>query len=186
MKVFLKMTKDRNMKHKKITLIMLCLVGLGLILGIVVYLNQNNTQSKVTDIRAYVIENQEELTSIAQREIDELQGTHELYDKQKEMKEVLDSYVYYELKPDKVEVLKAFDENQIYSFTVYLKIKPEDEEYYRCGIYYSPSDAIIDPYSNYHSGDTYEYDGRPNHDRCLYKSERICECWFYFETAVWN
>ncbi len=153
------------------------------------YIGQNYVSNheyvKTSEIKTYVEENRDELTLIAQRLIDDQQESHKLYDELSEIKEILESDIYDYFDIDTLEVLKSFGENKRDSFSIYLKSPPEDEEYDRCGIYYSPSNTIIDPYGNYQSGDTYTYDGRPDHDRCMYKSERICDCWFYFETAVW-
>ena len=64
--------------------------------------------------------------------------------------------------------------------------KPEDEEYFQCGIYYSPDGCAIDYYGQpvEDTDGVYVYDGRPKKVKIMYKSEKICDNWYYFEDAV--
>ena len=47
------------------------------------------------------------------------------------------------------------------------------------------STAISDLYGNAKEGDYFEHDGGQTGERSRYRTEKICDNWYYFEEAVW-
>jgi hypothetical protein len=66
-----------------------------------------------------------------------------------------------------------------------LKGQPEKQGYWTRGIYYSPNDVLLDIHRVAQEGDYYEIDSSESHEKSRYRSEKICDHWYYYEEAVW-
>lgn len=164
-----------------ILVILLCIVVL---FGICIIRNANYV--KQGEIKDYVKDNTDSLTEFANQLLNNQQKSIVVYDKRYEYPTDANSRnIYKHLRIDDMAVYKKFHDepNRV---KIYLKNKPMSSDYYACGIYYSPDDTTIDYYGEPQSDATYVYDGTPQKTRIRYKSEKICDNWYYFEEAVWN
>ncbi len=186
-------------KEKKMMNIIASLI-VGLIFSILIvmffilrsvqnYIGQNYVSNheyiKTSEIKTYVGENRDELTEIAERLINEQEDELEIYREKDDFIPLLDSYISDDLNISDVTVCKQEGDNDINAVFLELKNKPSDDLYRVCGIYYSQSDLLLDSHWNYHSEEEYVFDGRPESIRCVYRSEKICDGWYYYEEHLW-
>ena len=139
------------------------------------------------DIREYVANNSEKLTAFAE----------ELYQKQEEDIEIY--YWVWEVPIEAKKEINPFNKLAIISISVakssgdvrqdlvrfMLKGQPEKQGYWTRGIYYSPNDVLLDIHGVAQEGDYYEIDSSESHEKSRYRSEKICDHWYYYEEAVW-
>ncbi|WP_022779018.1 hypothetical protein [Butyrivibrio sp. AE3009] len=139
------------------------------------------------DIREYVANNSEKLTAFAE----------ELYQKQEEDIEIY--YWVWEVPIEAKKEINPFNKLAIISISVakssgdgrqdlvrfMLKGQPEKQGYWTRGIYYSPNDVLLDIHRVAQEGDYYEIDSSESHEKSRYRSEKICDHWYYYEEAVW-
>ena len=141
---------------------------------------------KQGEVKDYVFSNQELLNSFVfslyQNQVDNLF----IYRKASDLPEIVDSSkIYSKLRIDRIVSYKeCYDSEDCVK--IYLLYKPKSQDYYTCGIYYSQNNETLDFYGDIQIGDSYEYDGTPNGTKIKYKSEKICDYWYYFEESVWN
>ena len=95
------------------------------------------------------------------------------------------SEIFNYLYIDRVTIYKGCYDNED-CVVIHLKNKPISSEYYACGIYYSFNDVVLDYTTKAQEGNEYEYDGTPKGVKIKYRSEKICDNWYYFEEDVWN
>lgn len=141
---------------------------------------------KKEEITNYVIENQNLLSEYI----------HGMYKEQKESFKIYDNYFEFLINKDSVSICKKLRIEEIVIYKglyddedcvkIRMNYKPQSTDYYACGIYYSPQNITIDYYGTRQAGDIYEYDGMPKGTKIRYKSEKICDYWYYYEEAVWN
>jgi hypothetical protein len=138
----------------------------------------------LSEIQRYVQENNEYLTDIAQKLL-QSQGDNEQiveYDAKSDVpKDVNVDKLYKDLAIHYIFVKKNFFDNED-NVEILLKDKNGN---YSCGIYYSPSGKLLD-HGVPKEGDKYEYDGTLTGYRRKYRSEKICDNWYYFEDDTWN
>ena len=139
------------------------------------------------DIREYVANNSEKLTAFAE----------ELYKNQDEFIEVYDWVwevpgeakkeinPYNALAIQCISIFKYSEDNRQDIIEFVLKGKPEKQGYWTRGIYYSPNDVLLDIHRVAQEGDYYEIDSSESHEKSRYRSEKICDHWYYYEEAVW-
>ena len=153
------------------------------------YIEQNYVSNheyiKMSEIKTYVEENCDELTEIAERLIDEQEDEIAIDREQEDFIQLLDSHISEELDISRITIEKQSGDNDRNDVYFVLNNKPSDDLYRVCGIYYSQSDLLMDSYGNYRSEDEYVFDGRPEDIRCVYRSEKICDGWYYYEEHLW-
>ncbi|SFR86415.1 hypothetical protein SAMN04487829_2723 [Pseudobutyrivibrio sp. NOR37] len=140
--------------------------------------------------KEFVIHNREELTTIADELLGNLNDKIDVYREKSECPNVDNVDKLYLLSVNRIAVEKLkdyYEEDCVDRVVIFLKDKPEDEEYFQCGIYYSPEGCAIDYYGHPVEDieGVYIYDGRPKKVKIMYRSEKICDNWYYFEDAVW-
>ena len=139
---------------------------------------------KLPDIKNYVQENNEYLTDISQKLL-QAQGNNEQikeYDAPSDIPENIDVYkLYKDLSIHYIFVKKNFYDNED-NVEILLKNKNGN---YSCGIYYSPSGKLLE-HGVPKEGDSYEFDGTSTGYRHKYRSEKICDNWYYYEDDTWN
>ena len=140
--------------------------------------------------KEFVIHNREELTIIADELLDNLNDRIDIYREKSECPKIDNVDELYLLSVNRISVEKLkeyYEEDCVDRVVIFLNDKPVDKEYFQCGIYYSPEGCAIDYYG--HPVDdrdgVYVYDGRPKKVKIMYRSEKICDNWYYFEDAVW-
>ncbi|WP_406544092.1 hypothetical protein [Pseudobutyrivibrio sp.] len=141
--------------------------------------------------KKYVLEKHEDITLVADELLNNLNKATVVYEKRNECPDIDKiELLYLNLSIDIIGVEKSkefFGDDYVDRVIIFLHDKPDDEEYFQCGIYYSPEGCAID-YYGHPVDDTdgvYVYDGRPKKVKIMYKSEKICDNWYYFEDAVW-
>ena len=171
-------------KTKRRWIIFVILLCLCVVVG--KYAINESNYVKQGEIKEYVNDNSPLLTEFAVQIMNNQQEVIEVYRKKSEYPITTHSLEIYKcLRIDRMAVYKdCYDDAD--RVKIYLKNKPQSEDYYACGIYYSPNDTIIDYFGDIQDGDSFEYDGTPNGTKIKYKSEKICDYWYYFEEAVWN
>lgn len=166
--------------------LLVSIIGCILLIIILNKIHINTRYVKQSEIKDYVLNNQELLNTFAQRLYQNQEDSLFIYRKVSELPE--DDYifkVYGNLRIDRTVVYKNFYYNEDL-IKIYLKYTPQSKDYYSCGLYYSPKNVTLDYYREVQPGDTYEYDGTPKGRKIRYKSEKICDYWYYFEENVWN
>ena len=180
------------MKIKRSVINVLVLCSMLLLLMIIVVIRvcplvRHLGVSRSTDeLKEYIITNNEKLTSFSQ----------ELYSIQDNNIIIYDSYE--ELPASSTAIWDPFVDMRILYIAVekdthdmgdrvffILKDRPDDKRYYNSGFYYSPTGTISDLYGNAKEGDYFEHDGGQTGERSRYRTEKICDNWYYFEEAVW-
>lgn len=164
-----------------ISVILLCLC-----VSVYKYVINESNYVKQGEINDYVNNNSSLLTEFAEQIMNNQQEVIKVYRNKSEYPITIHSdEIYSCLRIDSISVYKGcYDETD--RIVIHLKYKPQSEDYYACGLYYSPDDVIIDYFGDIQNGDSFEYDGTPNGTKIKYKSEKICDYWYYFEEAVWN
>ncbi|RKM63202.1 hypothetical protein D6856_03505 [Butyrivibrio sp. XB500-5] len=142
------------------------------------------------DYKEYVVNNHAELSQIMEQLLDENKDKIDIYERKSEYPkhiDIDDIYLRLRINYVAVERYKIKDDSYENRVKIYLKDKPQDNEYDQCGVYYSPEDCSIDYYgkSVEESNGVFIYDGRPEKVKIIYKSEKICDNWFYFEERLW-
>ena len=136
------------------------------------------------EIQGYVQENNKYLTDTAQQLL-LAQGADNpvmKYNAKSEVPETIDvDKLYNDLRIRYIFILKNHldDEDCV---EILLKDKNGN---YNCGIYYSPAGKLLE-HGVPKEGNQYEYDGTPEGYRHKYRSEKICDNWYYFEDDTWN
>ena len=167
--------------------IILFLVSVLAILGILSF----SRRMLKPDLREFVNQNKENLSNISNELLESVDNKIEIYEGKGERPNIQNVELIYDnlsLHDMAVEKYKEFyGEEYVDRVIMFLNDKQDDEEYFQCGIYYSPEGCTIDYYG--HPVDdiegVYIYDGRPKRVKIMYKSEKICDNWYYFEDAVW-
>lgn len=175
--------KDFVMVKKRLIIIFIvCVVFIIICIGAGKY----PKRAEYKEISNYVSDNQGLLTKYAQKLYEDQQEELHIYDKFWELLVSKDSFsINRALRIDTIIIYKKFYYNEEY-VKFYMNYKPQSQEYYSCGIYYSPKNVTLDYYRNIQPEDVYEFDGTPLGTRIRYRSEKICDYWYYFEEAVWN
>ena len=171
-------------KTKRKWIISVILICLCVVVG--KYAINESNYVKQGEIKDYVNNNSSLLMEYAEQLLNDQQDIIKVYRNKSDFPSADNSKeIYNHLRIDSIAVYKeCYDEAD--RVIIYLKNKPQSEDYYACGIYYSPNDTIIDYFGDIQDGDSFEYDGTPNGTKIKYKSEKICDYWYYFEEAVWN
>lgn len=139
---------------------------------------------KLPDVKNYVQDNKEYLTDIAQK----------LLQAQDENTSVM-KYNAKSDVPENINLDKLYKDLRI-RYIFILKNHLDDEDCveillkekngnYSCGIYYSPSGKLLE-HGMPKEGDNYEFDGSSIGYRHKYRSEKICDNWYYYEDDTWN
>lgn len=138
------------------------------------------------EIKEYVIDNTEMITTFSQTLYENQEEQIEMYRKSEELPDSVKGMInpFDDLRVIYISIQKGTHENGDRVFFL-LEDKPDDKSYYNCGFYYSPNDTITDLYGNVEEGDYFEHDGGPTGERSRYRSEKICDNWYYFEEALW-
>ena len=172
------------MNNKKIKMVIL-----GAILLLAVFLIKMEFR---IEPKKYVYEQQGELSIAANGLIEKLEKKIDIYRTKSECPNIKNKDKIYDLSVEQIAVEKYkeyMDVEYEDRVIIFLKNRPEDEGYLNCGIYYSPNNCTIDYYGHAVEEDEngiFVYDGEPKGMRIKYKSERICDNWFYFQESVWN
>ena len=139
---------------------------------------------KLSEVKQYVEENNQYLTSIAEQLLTKQEKTVEIYYNQNSLpRGIKSNKLYFDLKVQDIFVGKNHLDYKDY-VSILLKNKNGN---YSCGIYYSPNDLLMEygtPKEG--AGDTYEYDGTTEGYRHKYRAEKICDNWYYYEDDTWN
>lgn len=139
---------------------------------------------KLPDVKNYVQDNKEYLTDIAQQLLQEQEDNEQIveYDAKSDVPEnIAVDKLYKDLSIKYIFVKKNFFDNED-NVEILLKEKNSN---YNCGIYYSPSGKVLD-HGVPKEGDKYEFDGTLTGIRRKYRSEKICDNWYYYEDDTWN
>ena len=166
-----------NINYKKIVLI-----GSLFVLAVIVI--KCCFFRKQIDVKEYVINNNEKLTAFSKKVFDEQKESFIVYNTIDDLPSEINARdIYSNLRINYIAVSKNdTEEDNVYYM---LDDKPKNQDYYTCGIYYSVNGVILDANGNAQSGEKYEYDGGPTYERYRYRSEKICDKWYYFEEARW-
>ena len=146
--------------------------------------NSSNKYVDTSEIKKYVIDNSDYLTSFAQQllEYQKDDDPTTAYDRKEDLPENLDKdRLYNDLWIHYIFAEKGFME---YVDNVEIVLRNKNGNY-TCGIYYSPSGKLLE-HGCPKEGDTYEYDGTKEGHKHKYRSEKICDYWYYFEDDTWN
>ncbi len=139
---------------------------------------------KLSEVKQYVENNNQYLNSIAEQLLTEQEETVEIYYSKSSLPKSIDAHkMYFDLRVQEIFVKKNFYDDKD---TVCILLKNKNGNY-SCGIYYSPDDLLMEygtPKEG--TGDTYEYDGMQEGIRHRYRSEKICDNWYYYEDDTWN
>lgn len=154
------------------------------ILFIVFFIYRQVHFVKLSEVKQYVENNNQYLTGIAEQLLTEQEKTVEIYYNQRSLpRNINSSKLYFDLRVQDIFVKKNFYDDKD---TVCILLKNKNGNY-SCGIYYSPDDLLMEygtPKEG--EGDTYEYDGTTEGFRHKYRSEKICDNWYYYEDDTWN
>ena len=169
------MMRVRNVMNKKKIIIVFSIL-LIIIISICIKSSKKNI-----DIYEYTKNNRTFLTDTSVNLIENINDEIEIY---RSIFEIPGEgkKIYMELSVDSIAVWKDSDLS-VAMVKIFLNNPPEDDEYYESGIYYSPTDNYIDYDGNIvgSSDETIEYE----QGRIKYKTNKICDNWYYFEQAVW-
>ena len=142
--------------------------------------------------KKYVVQNQDEITKKCEKLLAVSGERTDVYYKKRDCPQKIDiSELYTRLEIEKISVekkKKKYGRGYEDCVRIFVKDKPDDEEYQEAGIYYSPNNCTIDFYGHIANEDAqgiFLYDGRLKGAMAIYKSKRICNNWFYFERTVW-
>jgi hypothetical protein len=170
-------------KYKKIVIsTLITLVIIVLIINVSRYVIKRNINPK-----DYVLNNYVEMNEIAKKILlnSDNDGKIMNYRSQNDLMARTDvTRLYSNLAIYMISVRRDMD-NYPDSVKIYLNNEPVDDDYYQCGIFYTMDDCGIDVFGKKVEEDEYIYDGRPNNERIMYKYEKICPNWYYFEEAIW-
>lgn len=169
------------MKNKKIVIILPVLI---IVLTILLYIYRQKQYVGLDTIKEYVQQNNEYLTEVSQQLLD----THGDED-------VIATYRHKREIPKDVNINKLYKDLRVYIVYVMEKKCFDDEDCVQillknkngnfwCGIYYSPSGKLLE-HGAPKEGDIYEFDGSYTGDKYIYRSEKICDNWYYYEEDRW-
>lgn len=159
-------------------------VSLVVVMLLVPYIYKQVHYVKLSEIKQYVKDNNEYLTDISTKILDDSQVSD--YIKSYDYKEELSfssaslDKLYKDLNIREIYIIKGRGNTED-CFGILLKNKNGN---FSCGIYYSPSGKLLE-YGKPQEGDKYEYNDE-YHNRHIYRSEKICNYWYYYEDDTWN
>ncbi|RKM56548.1 hypothetical protein D6853_07105 [Butyrivibrio sp. X503] len=160
----------------------LILVGVSFFAFIlIIIMNKQTHYVRLSEIKQYVKDNTDYLTDISEQLLDR-QVESDVYRLKKELLIQNDNIdkLYSDMNILNIFVCKNLSSR---NDEVRITLKEKNGNFI-CGIYYSPSGKIL-KYGTPQEGDTYEYNDEYG-DRHIYRSEKICDYWYYFEDDTWN
>ena len=160
------------------------LIGVSLLvcLSIIAFVYKQTKYVKLSEVKQYVEANSEYLTELANQLMAEQKTEVEIYRHRSELPPGCNiDKLYSDLKIANIFV--AHNRPDI-NDPVSISFK-EKKGNFICGIYYSPNDVIVSEGGTPKEGDKYEYNDEYN-DRHIYRSEKICDYWYYYEDDTWN
>ena len=179
------MKNKKNETHiLRFTLAIILIVAIVGI-GISFFVSKNtNKHVDTPDIKKYVMDNSEYLTSFAKGllEIQSSDDPTTSYDWKEDLPENADNDRLY--KDLWIHYVFAEKSHLDYVDNVEIVLRNKNGNY-TCGIYYSPSGKLLE-HGHPKEGDTYEYDGTKEGNKHKYRSEKICDYWYYYEDDTWN
>ena len=152
------------------------------VLFIAFFIYKQTHYVKLSEVEQYVEDNNAYLTKFAEQLLEKQEKTVAIYKYRMELPKNINSHrLYFDLRVREIYVGKNhLDDEDI--VCILLKNKNGN---YSCGIYYSPSGKLLE-YGTPKEGDKYEYDGMEEGIRHRYRSEKICDNWYYYEDDTWN
>ena len=133
---------------------------------------------KLSEVKQYVKDNNEYLTDVARGLLEWQDDSVETYRERNSLPDTIDTNkLYADLNVNYIYISKNHldDNNEV---DILLKNKNGN---FSCGIYYSPDNVLLH-WGKPQEGDRFEYEG----DRHIYRSEKICDYWYYYEDDTWN
>ncbi|WP_092242193.1 hypothetical protein [Butyrivibrio sp. INlla21] len=156
------------------------LIGVSLFIVILfaLYLNKQAHYIKLADLKQYTIDNREYLTEVSEQLLEWQEDKVEIYRNRTELPTSSNiDKLYSDIKIHHIFV----EHNSLDSEdNVYITLKERKGNFF-CGIYYSPSGKLLE-YGTPQEGDRCENTG----NRHIYRSEKICDNWYYYEDDTWN
>lgn len=169
---------------KGIIVVMVMLAAMGIMQGCI---NKQSNYIETASIKDYVINNNENLEKFVKQLYAAQDSSFSIYAKKGEIPSGISTVeIYSRFNIQEIVVEKEDGKEKRKCVWIYLNNKPEDERYYRCGMYYSFDGVTLDCFGGVHDEDVYEYDGVPDGHKERFKSEKICDKWYFFEDAFWN
>ena len=152
------------------------------VLFIVFFVYKQTHYVKLSEVKQYVEDNSEYLTNFSEQLLENQEEAVEIYYSKHDLpKNIKSQKIYSDLRIQDIFVGKNHLDYENY-VGILLKNKNGN---YSCGIYYSPKDLLLE-HGTPKEGDKYEYDGMEEGIRHRYRSEKICDNWYYYEDDTWN